>query len=90
MNLDFIEGSRHHDPCGAYQEFDNKQDNNLHDGSIQPWVNDDLSLQESVKAVLTATAATVTTAGGTLLGSTDRDSMMTEVMTPPTATDPMS
>ena len=28
------EGSRHHDPCGGYQEFDNKQDDDLHDGSI--------------------------------------------------------
>ena len=28
------EGSRHHDPCGDYQEFDNKQDDDLHDGSI--------------------------------------------------------
>ena len=42
----------------------------------------------SVKALLTPTAATVTTAGGTLLGSTDRDSMTTEVMTPPGATEP--
>ena len=40
----------------------------------------------SVKAVLTPTAATVTTAGGTLLGSTDGDSTMAEVMTPPAAT----
>ena len=23
------EGSRHHDPCGGYQEFENKQDNDL-------------------------------------------------------------
>ena len=37
----------------------------------------------------TPTAATVTTAGGTLLGSTDRDLTTTEVMTPPTATEPM-
>ena len=43
----------------------------------------------SVKAVPTPTAATVTTAGGALLGSTDRDSMMTEVTTPPAATEPM-
>ena len=28
------EGSRHHDPCGGYQEFDNKQDDDLRDGSI--------------------------------------------------------
>ena len=42
----------------------------------------------SVKAVPTPTAATVTTAGGTLLGSTDRDLMTTEVMTPPAATEP--
>ena len=42
----------------------------------------------SVKAVPTPTAATVTTAGGTLLGSTDGNSMMTEVMTPPAATEP--
>ena len=41
----------------------------------------------SVKAVPTPTAATVTTAGGTLLGSTDGDSTMTEVMTPPAATE---
>ena len=32
--------------------------------------------------------ATVTTAGGTLLGSTDGDSTTTEVMTPPPATEP--
>ena len=32
--------------------------------------------------------ATVTTAGGTLLGSTDGDSTTTEVMTPPAATEP--
>ena len=43
---------------------------------------------QSVKAVPTATAATVTTAGGTLLGSTDGDSMTTEVTTPPPATEP--
>ena len=43
----------------------------------------------SVKAVPTPTAATVTTAGGTLLASTDRDSMVTEVTTPPAATEPM-
>ena len=42
----------------------------------------------SVKAVLTPTAATVTTAGGALLGSTDGDSTTTEVMTPPAATEP--
>ena len=44
---------------------------------------------QSVKAMLTPTAATVTTAGGTLLGSTDEDSMTTEVKTPPAATEPM-
>ena len=27
-------GSRNHDPCGGYQEFDNKQDNDLRDSSI--------------------------------------------------------
>ena len=43
---------------------------------------------QSVKAVLTPTAATVTTAGGALLGSTDRDSTATEAMTPPAATEP--
>ena len=43
---------------------------------------------QSVKAMLTPTAATVTTAGGTLLGSTDGDSTTTEVMTPPPATEP--
>ena len=42
----------------------------------------------SVKAVPTPTAATVTTAGGALLGSTDGDSTTTEVTTPPTATEP--
>ena len=42
----------------------------------------------SVKPVPTPTAAAVSTAGGTLLGSTDGDSMMTEVTTPPTATEP--
>ena len=42
----------------------------------------------SVKAVPPPTAATVTTAGGTLLGSTDRDLTMTEVTTPPAATEP--
>ena len=44
---------------------------------------------QSVKVVLTPTAATVTTAGGALLGSTDGDSTMTEVTTPPAATEPM-
>ena len=39
----------------------------------------------SVKAVPTPTVAT---AGGALLGSTDGDSMTTEVTTPPTATEP--
>ena len=43
----------------------------------------------SVNAVPTPTAATATTAGGALMGSTDGDSTMTEVMTPPTATEPM-
>ena len=43
----------------------------------------------SVKVVPTPTVATVTTAGGTLLGSTDGDSMTTEVMSPPAATEPM-
>ena len=43
----------------------------------------------SVKVVPTPPAATVTTAGGALLGSTDRDLMMTEVTTPPAATEPM-
>ena len=42
----------------------------------------------SVKAVPTPTAATVTTAGGALLGSTDGYSMTTEVVTPPAATEP--
>ena len=42
----------------------------------------------SVKAVLTPTVATVTPAGGALLGSTDGDLMMTEVMTPAAATQP--
>ena len=41
----------------------------------------------SVKAVPTPTAATVTTAGGALLGSTDGYSTMTEVTTPPAATE---
>ena len=40
------------------------------------------------KAVPTPTAATVTTAGGALLGSTDGDLTMTEVTTPPAATEP--
>ena len=44
---------------------------------------------QSVKAVPTPTAATVTTAGGALLGSTDGYSTTTEVMTPPTATESM-
>ena len=44
---------------------------------------------QSVKAVPTPTEATVTTAGGALLGSTDRYSTMTEVTTPPAATEPM-
>ena len=43
----------------------------------------------SVKSVPTPTAATVTTAGGALLGSTDGDSTTTEVTTPPAATEPM-
>ena len=38
--------------------------------------------------MLTPTAATATTAGGALLGSTDGDSTTTEVTTPPTATEP--
>ena len=38
--------------------------------------------------MLTPTAATVTTAGGALLGSTDGDSTTTEVTTPPTAAEP--
>ena len=42
----------------------------------------------SVKVVPTPTAATVTTAGGALLGSTEGDFTTTEVTTPPTATDP--
>ena len=42
----------------------------------------------SVKAVPTPTAATVTTAGCALLGSTDGDSTTTEVTTPPAATEP--
>ena len=37
----------------------------------------------------TPTAATVTTAGGALLVSTDRDSTTTEVTMPPAATEPM-
>ena len=37
----------------------------------------------------TPTAATVTTAGGALVGSTDGYSTMTEVTTPPTATESM-
>ena len=44
---------------------------------------------QSVKAVPAPTVATVTTAGGALLGSTDGDSTTTEVMTPPAATEPM-
>ena len=43
----------------------------------------------SVKVVLTPTAATVTTAGGALLRSTDGDSTTTEVTTTPEATEPM-
>ena len=43
---------------------------------------------ESVKAVPTPTAATVITACGALLGSTDGDSTTTEVTTPPAATEP--
>ena len=39
--------------------------------------------------MLTPTVATATTAGGSLLGSTDGDSTTTEVTTPPTATEPM-
>ena len=42
----------------------------------------------SVKAVPPPTAATVPTATGTLLGSTDGDSTMTEVMTPPAPPEP--
>ena len=42
----------------------------------------------SVKVVLPPTAATVTTAAGTLLGSPDRDSMTTEVTTPPAPPEP--
>ena len=43
----------------------------------------------SVNAVPTPTAVTVTTSGGALLGSTDRDSTTTEVTTPAAATEPM-
>ena len=43
---------------------------------------------QSVKAVLTPTVATVTTAGGALLGATDEYSTTTEVTIPPTATEP--
>ena len=43
----------------------------------------------SVKVVPTPTAATVTTSGGALLGSTDGDSTTTEVTTPTAATEPM-
>ena len=43
----------------------------------------------SVKVVLPPTAATITTAAGTLLGSTDGDSTMTEVTTPPAPPEPM-
>ena len=43
---------------------------------------------QSVKAVPTPTAATVNTADGTLLGSTDGYSTTTEVTAPPTATEP--
>ena len=42
----------------------------------------------SVKEVPTPTAATVTTGGGVLLGSTDGYSTTTEIMTPPAATEP--
>ena len=42
----------------------------------------------SVKAVPTPTAATVSTAGGALLGSTDGYLTTTEVTTPPEATEP--
>ena len=42
----------------------------------------------SVKAVLPPTAATVPTATGTLLGSTDGDSTTTEVTTPPAPPEP--
>ena len=42
----------------------------------------------SVKVVPTPTAATVPTGGGAFLGSTDGDSMTTEVSTQPTATLP--
>ena len=42
----------------------------------------------SVKVVLTPTAATVPTGGGTLLGSADGDSTTTDVSTQPTATLP--
>ena len=80
------EGSRHHDPCGGDQAttfvmaaYD------LGGMMIRPCR---LKIQ-SVKAVPTPTAATVTTAGGAFLGSTHGDSMTTEVMTPPAATEPM-
>ena len=43
----------------------------------------------SVKAVPPLTAATVTIAAGTLLGSTDGDSTTTEVTTPPAPPEPM-
>ena len=43
---------------------------------------------QSVKAVPTPTLATVTTAGGALLWSTDGDSTTTEVTTPPAPTEP--
>ena len=53
--------------------------------TICPWR---LNIQ-SVKVVRTPTAATVTTAGGALLGSTDGDSTTTEVTTSLAATEPM-
>ena len=86
------EGSRHRDPCGGYQEFNNKQDDDLHDCSVCPGVMMihpcRLNIR-SVRAVLTPTAATVTTAGGALLWSIDRDLTTTEVTTPPAATEPI-
>ena len=39
------EGAMHCDPCGGYQEIDNKQDDDLHDSSICPGGDDDSSLQ---------------------------------------------
>ena len=85
------EGSRHRHPCGGDKNSTTNRTTtfvtaayDLGGTTIRPCR---LNIQ-SVKAVLTPTAATVPTDGGALLGSAEGDSTTTEVSTQPTATLP--